>query len=399
MYAPLKESEQMNRAHAYPVATKVLFVILVVPLSGLFAYIGYIPFTFDAPDTAMIVAFFLFGAIPIILMLTGVVEIFRCRVTLDDNTITRTGVFGTKTLRLIGIKGYKDGNSGIRLFPRDLNARAINIPYGLSDFDRLKASIAMTVPEIKPDAESDGPALPEAIDPVKEGAGKSLPRAKLITRALNVTSVIAAAWYYFLPSYPSISLPAALCVLLPPAGIALMHFSRQVVDIAADPKSGRPDILITLLAPSFSLSLSFIMFNILNYNKVWPVMTAVFCIILASMSLVSPSIKGNHGARRIPSATMAVIVALMYSFGFTVTTNTILDRSEPQRYTASIVKKYIGSGKSQSTNFVIGPWGPVGTEETIIVPLALYKAREPGDSVTILLKSGLYDIPSYEVTE
>ncbi len=42
---------------------------------------------------------------------------------------------------------------------------------------------------------------------------------------------------------------------------------------------------------------------------------------------------------------------------------------------------------------MIGPWGPVAEEDTIIVPLALYKAKKPGDSVTILLKEGLYKYP------
>ncbi len=164
----------MNRTYSYPAATKVLFVILVVPLSGLFAYIGYIPFTFDDPDTAAFIIFILLGAIPIILMLMGVIEIFRCTVILEEHSITRTGVFGTRTLRLISVRGFKEENNGIRLLPRDLNARAIGIPDGLSEFDKLKASLAVTVPEIKPDSESDEPALAETIHPVKKGAEKSL---------------------------------------------------------------------------------------------------------------------------------------------------------------------------------------------------------------------------------
>lgn len=389
----------MNRTYSYPIATKVLFVILVVPLSGLFAYIGYIPFTFDDPDTATFIIFILLGAIPIILMLMGVIEIFRCTVILEEHSITRTGVFGTRTLRLISVRGFKEENNGIRLLPRDLNARAIGIPDGLSEFDKLKASLAVTVPEIKPDSESDEPALAETIHPVKKGAEKSLARTKLITRALNVSSGVAAAWYYFLPSYPSIEITAVPCIFLPLAGIAVMRLSEGMVDLDSDTRSGRPVVLWTLLAPAFALFLSFTMFHILDYARVWPVMATVFGLVIAGLYFASASLKKGNRKRRIIAGVTAVLFALLYSFGFTVTTNTVLDRSEPRTYAAPILKKYIGSGKSRSTNFVIGPWGPAEGERTIIVPLALYKTKEAGDSVTVLLHKGFYGIPSYEIAE
>lgn len=385
--------------HAYPVSSRLIVSIIAVPLTGLFVFIGCIPLTFDEPDTVTTVAFALFGAIPVILIALGVGETLLFRITIDADKITRTGVFGKRTLRLVGIKEYEEKPNGIRLIPRDLNSKAIGIPHGLVDSERLMEAISAAVPRIAAVDTSDETAAPDTISQEKNETGVPLQRLRLITRIMNIGSVVAAAWYYFVPSLPSTAVTAASCVLLPPAGIALMLITGRTADINADPKSGRPVLLATLLALSFVMMLSFISFNILDFSGVWSVMAVVFVLTLAAMVYASGSIRTGRGQHRGVSLVLSIFIALQYSFGFTVVTNMVLDRSEPRRYTATVIKKFIGSGKSHSTNFVLGPWGPVTEEDTIIVPLALYKAKEPGDSVTILLKEGLYNIPTYVVAE
>jgi hypothetical protein len=113
------------------------------------------------------------------------------------------------------------------------------------------------------------------------------------------------------------------------AGIALMLITGRTADINADPKSGRPVLLAALLAPSCVLALSFISFNILDFSGVWSVMAVVFVLVLAAMTYASGSIRTGRGRHRGVALALSIFIALQYSFGFTVVTNMVLDRSDP----------------------------------------------------------------------
>ncbi len=162
-----------------------------------------------------------------------------------------------------------------------------------------------------------------------------------------------------------------------------MRLSEGMVDLDSDTRSAGRSCCGRSWPPRSRLFLSFTMFHLLDYARVWPVMATFFGLVIAGLYFAFASLKKGNRKRRIIRRCTAVFSRFSTSFGFTVTTNTVLDRSETADIRRPDSKKYIGSGKSRSTNFVIGHGGAEG-ERTIIVPLALYKTKEAGDSVTVL---------------
>ena len=95
---------------------------------------------------------------------------------------------------------------------------------------------------------------------------------------------------------------------------------------------------------------------------------------------------------------MGLLFCGMYAYASVITLNGILDSSQQTSYEVYVLEKRISKGSKHKSYYLrISPWGPQKESQERDVGKRVYQMHEVGGSVTVVLKSGMFNIPWYHV--
>jgi hypothetical protein len=103
---------------------------------------------------------------------------------------------------------------------------------------------------------------------------------------------------------------------------------------------------------------------------------------------------------RWPNVVALVLFAGFWTGGVVVMANRLLDRSQPEVFTADVLAREISRGRGVDAHvLIVGPWGPAGSPQRLEVPRHLHAQTSPGARVCIHLRPGALRARWFDVRE
>lgn len=135
-------------------------------------------------------------------------------------------------------------------------------------------------------------------------------------------------------------------------------------------------------------------FDIIDY-KTLILYSLLFAAVISFLLLSVWKIQFNK--KHTSAIIMNSLLVMLYTFGTIALINCYYDTADPEVYTVKIVDKSISHSRRYGTshNLIMEPWGPISSEKWVKVPPSLYDRLEIGDTVTLKLKKGLFNIRWY----
>ncbi|TKG94298.1 hypothetical protein EYV94_13520 [Puteibacter caeruleilacunae] len=379
-----------------------IFAWIILPVfMVLVGALGVMPFFKDEFNWVLAIIL-----VPISLLLEfvgimAIMELIKGKLIISNDRITIVEAFKTKTLLFTDIKGYRQIQGYLTFFPIDQQKKKIkaNTYYGNSA--RLLAWVYQNFKDLDHEEtindEQEIFKNEEYGRTSKERKNK-LKKAKKITKILNISAWVVAAFLWFYPEFYKIQI--MLCALIPIIGLIVMNRSKGLIRLDEKTNSARPNILSTVFIPSLALLIrSSKDCEIFDYSNFWNY-AIVICLILFIM--VVKELKENYNFKQ--GTTYVALIGFlmfgaMYTYGLIITSNLAFNDNEPSAYKTEVLEKRISTGKHTSYYLKIDKWGPQNEIEEVSVSKSMYEKKKIGDSAIVYFNTGALDIPYYMVVD
>lgn len=220
----------------------------------------------------------------------------------------------------------------------------------------------------------------------------NLQRAKICARGVNGVGVIASLWGFIYPC-PYIYAMGVL-LIVPILALFCVHYSEGVLKLDGRRNSTYPTVAPALLLPSLILCFRALMdYSILCWAAFWLPFIAGLALLFWAINVLVKDIRRDR-----MQLGMGLLFCGMYAYASVITLNGILDSSQQTSYEVYVLEKRISKGSKHKSYYLrISPWGPQKESQEIDVGKRVYQMHEVGGSVTVVLKSGMFNIPWYHV--
>ncbi len=182
-------------------------------------------------------------------------------------------------------------------------------------------------------------------------------------------------------------------------GIALYYYkkSRGIITIDYNSKSLKPSLFFPLLIPTIVLfATGIIEITVLDYSLFW----IPFILFLSVfMFVVVKLINKNETKRKIQSFITSFILCAAFSFGFTINTNEAFCLKADEQYRTRIVDKWVIENRNTTYYFLLSPWGPIKSTNSIKVFQYEYNKYQLGDTISVNYNLGLFKIPFVKLAD
>lgn len=125
----------------------------------------------------------------------------------------------------------------------------------------------------------------------------------------------------------------------------------------------------------------------------------IACVIILAILFLTHKLIKNTTRNKWWIYTSLIFNVSLYSYAGTYAANCTFDYSAPAVYKTEVLEKRISRGrKGRRTYYVkVAPWGHhYDTEEIKVAPVQ-FAELNPGDTINIDLKEGLFNIPWYYI--
>lgn len=386
----------------YRISRPYAAIILVgAPLLiALFGWMLIQPLLPGPLDPFLAETFWLFGPMAGALVLTGVagiIDVFNGRFVIEEDRVYAVSVIFRRELLFDEILGFTVDDRYITIKPVNRNRKKIKISLSYADSHEIVQWLADRYPDL--DLEN---ASQEDDDIISFSSGWSqeeretrLGKAVKVARVLNVTAILSAIWYFFVPVMQVLALTGV--ILTPLAVVAAVKWSGGLIRYNERKYSVLPHVFFALLFPCMSICLRSILdYELIEYDSAWratlPVLGVLLIVVFSGRS-------GFRFSKPVHYVEAAVIAAffLAYSYGTVTALNAALDRSAPVEYRAIVTGKRISSGKTTSYYLELSPWGPRTEKEEIFVSSDQYEEYGEGEELTVSTQNGFFGIQWFYV--
>lgn len=363
---------------------------------GLFGFLGMMPFL---SDTDLWVALTL---VPvslgmITLMVFGIIDAIKGKLIISDKTITRVGVLKNKTLKIEEVKGYRQDQNYIYLFPVATGLPKIKISQFYGNKGSLNKWLFKNFRDLDEiQSEEDTTEIlqnPEFGDTVDD-RNQKLATAQKVSKTLNAISFAMAFWVFIWPSpYQWV---IVITMILPIAAFVAIHLFKGLIRVDGKQGSGYPNLHTSIIFPSMILALrAFIDYEVLSYDNFW-LKGIIIAVVSAGMLLSASNELDIKKVRHLLTALVFGIIMFCYSYGALIHINCFYDDGNPLVHSKKVLSKRKSTGKHTRYYVEIKDWM---SSDLVEVPVDsdLYEALDIGDQIRILEKSGKLDIPWYYV--
>ena len=345
-----------------------------------------------------------FAIIGILMALGGWLLIRSCintKLTIEDDSITMQTGFGTRTLLLNEIKGYRRvEKQGLMLVPETEGSKPLKISDSLQQTKEIEAWLQSKYPDL--DAvdyaeETNAILADETFGSSEEERQATLQSARQIAQVGNAVAFVTLFWTIIYPK------PYELCILLllllPFVAFYITWKFKGLMRMDEIKKSAYPSVVSLILLPCLGLCIrALIDYNIYDHHNVWqPVIVIGVVITAVAAWLCNKALQ--LAKNRMLLNIGGLIIFFAYAYGATILMNGYQDTSKAQEYKVNVTGKHFTSGKSTTYYLELESWGKFTTGESFSVPHDLYNRVKEGDTVRVLLKQGKLNIPWFWITD
>lgn len=354
-------------------------------------------------------------------------SMFRNRLLIEHNRIVKKGILGEKELLFNEIKGITLHRSAFQLESAYNSSQSIYITSDYENFEALQSWAIHQFNDLdiqKADEVINELAEKENAVPVENKSAKhriktashgkasatnspeetpgrarekvlqKISRVKPLVFMVNTIAVVGAVLLFIGEKfYPA---GVIICAILPLLAIIIFNSARGLIAFNDDSKDPRPGLFISIFIPVMVLFLvSLGSFNVIDTLKIWIPALFFYFVFIGLFIFI------RFEKERLMSGKMfgILVMGLLYAYGLTVNSNWLLDTSSPQTYKVRILDKRVSGGKHYSYYIHPERWGTQAVSEEAKVSKAVYDALAVGDSATIYLYQGFYNIRHYSIVK
>lgn len=379
------------------IADKILQLIIgaLFSIGGITAFIA----GFHSPASGSALPM---SIIAVFLVLLGVffyLETTRLCVTIDEQSMTVTHAFGSRSILLAEIAGFRRGQKNGLLLDLKSGDKPLQVPGTL---ERRKELLKWLQERY---TDTDGERLKEVTETVLEDENLGLTR-EIRERRLNMARKLMmygsfavpffAILIFVVPGYYKTAL--ILLLAFPWIAVGLTWYFKGILRLYSSKSKPYPSLFLVVLVAEL-LSFFSIMrnYNIYDYGRAfWIFLLAISVLVLLVWTVACRA--AMAGEQNRPAVLLCLfLAAAMHSYGLLIFSNCNYDRSAPQISRVEVSSKHISHGKSTSYYLELSPWGRFTDGKNVQVSSSFYRSVDQGDSVSVYLKAGEWGIPWYEV--
>ncbi|MCC5932067.1 MAG: hypothetical protein JJU28_22670 [Cyclobacteriaceae bacterium] len=378
-----------------------IIIYLFAPLLiGLFGWLLILPFqngNFEPNASWILIPVSL---AMIALMVFGVLDAYKGRLIIQDNSIKSISTFSNRELAFDEIKGFTLNEQYIFVEPTAKGKKRIKISKYIGGYNEILHWLIQNFPDLDIQnaiLEEQEILNDDTIGWTKEIREEKLTKARQTSKLINWAAGIVAAWSFFYPTPYQYSILAA--IIIPILALIVVRSSNGLIRVDEKNGSAYPSVIYAFIFPSLGLMLRAVFdYNIFDYSNAWLTSTIIALALLFLLLIKQKEITFKKKLDYLTVSSLALFL-FAYSFGTVIHTNCYYDNSEPEYFTAKVLNKRVSSGKSTSYYFELSPWGQLSEIDEVSVGKGLFNRIEIGDEVNIYFRTGKLDIPWFTVTD
>jgi len=217
---------------------------------------------------------------------------------------------------------------------------------------------------------------------------------------LEKISIVLCLWLLFYP-HPY-KLIFTIVLSLPIIGLILNGVERpslvSLVSISKEEGENKYDLADFIEFPGPVILMRVLMdFEFESFYSILKVGTVGFIILLIVLFATHKIINKKYPDKSLIYLIIIGNIAL-YSYAATYGVNCVYDNSEPKIYYTKVIDKSISRGRRHTSYYLkVEPWGHHLDPEEIRVTREQYYETEIGQTVKVVYKKGLFNIPWYYI--
>jgi hypothetical protein len=331
--------------------------------------------------------------IPLVVGAYLVLLALRSRLIIDRDHIEVQNAFCEQSAELNDIKGFRTlntRNGSYWRLERKQGGRAIIIQKWF-DCDDLRAWFQQLtdLDEVGRNALLDEIRQDQHLGTTPDERLNALKQAKQVNIALSVLTIVMSivALVYQGP----VRLTAALVLaLVPVMALYLLRSDPLLYAVGKPKRDPRTDLTIAVFVSGLGLMLVGVAVHFATYKPLleWgALVAAIYIFAFSGFTQKGP---------RTPSFLLIMLIyGGMYSFGFVMAADTLLDNSPSTTYATYVVGEHETHGRSTSYYLDLAPWGPFSGTNKLSVSRSEYTRARNGDAVCLALRPGYLRAPWY----
>ena len=329
-----------------------------------------------------------------------VLESINLRVVIDDQSLTVTHAFSTRSVLLDEIAGYRKGSKGSFWLDLKSGRRRVSIPTTIEKREEALGWLKEKYPDIA--AERAKQVTQEVLQDERFGSTEE-ERAKRLAmaRKLMIYTAIAPMLLIWVTISPK---PWQLLMLIV-LGIPLVcgwltWYYKGILRIYISNARPYPTLLIAIIGAEFVALIALMrVYKVYEFGQhFWLLLLG--CSVVVTVVWIVACRAALAGENNVFAVYVAMLlIAGVYSGEALVFVNCTYDRGTAEEWRVGIDRKHAQHGKSTSYWLDLSPWGRYDLGKSVSVEYPFYRSVAEGDSVRVLIHPGKCGIPWYEVTK
>lgn len=378
-----------------------IFIYLFAPLLiGLFGWLLILPFLSGNFEPNVSWVLIPVSVAMISLIVFGVLEAYKGRLIIQNNSIESISIFSNRKLAFEDIKGFTINEQYIFVESRNKEQKRIKISKYISGYNEILHWLIQNFPNLDFQngiIEEQEILNNETFGWTKEIREEKLKNSRQTSKLINWVAGLSLVWNFFYPTPYQYSILAAITI--PILALLVVKFSNGLIRFDEKNGSAYPSVVYAFVFPSLGLMLRAVLdYDLFDYSNVW---LPTMIITLAFLFLLLIKQKEITFKEKIDYLTISSLAMFLfaYSFGTVVHVNCYYDNSEPKYFTAKVLDKRISSGKSTSYYLELSAWGQQEEIDEVSIGKRLYNKIKIGDEVNINFRDGQLEIPWFQLKD
>ncbi len=338
--------------------------------------------------------------IPILAIIGGVtllLKLWKRKLTITTDSVTKAGIFKATTIPLEHIKGFRASRSVISIEP-DQEAYSNIVLRDCETIGKKDDLVNWLTANFKDlDIQAFEAQKDEILHDATVGISEDERKRRFNFSLSNANLYSLVGFGLFLASliwdeYEDII--AYVLLLYPLAGIILMHYSHGLVRFDAGKGSAYGSVYLGFLFPSVALGLPLINDSqVLSYDHLWMPLGVIGFMIFISIYFTGIKRAGQVQNRPV---IFALLISVIYVFGSVMQTNRVFDGSKPQVFDVKVLHQDVSIASSTTAYYLtLSDFGPYHHLKRFQVSKNFFLSMEFERPVKVYVKKGTFAIPWY----
>lgn len=305
----------------------------------------------------------------------------------EDKIVVKSFFFGTRSLTLSEVKGYRMGKNYISIYPLNPEYKKVHISYLIRNRDEVNQWLEKLFPDLdvsEGDEEENLVIKNLAFGLTEEVRKERLGEAKSASRIMNIGGWLILIWLIIYPDPYQVAI--GIASLFPLMIMAMGYRYSGIMKVDEETHSNMPSMASGLAVSVMALVWrAFKDFTVLYDQRFWIIVSIMGLVLLIFYLLpLQPFRTVSHYV----SAVAFFLVTFSYSFAMFVLTNCLLDRSKPEIFKTTVIEKQVTGENDQTHKFKLKPWGAIQEPKEVEVSSGEYESVTLGDSVSVVQHQG-----------